>query len=281
MAPNLILLSLSLLAGCTGEEQPAEQPEAQPAEQPAEQAVTPDVQFEPETLKAEAENVTLVPSPAEMQRALANAGLTSELASMVSDKDIGTDVENLDQVAVRTGVILAEVVLTLKDAPKEKLVTRLESMKAGFVKLGAGNDIPQTIDELISSINNDLNREDLLDEVDLLSGAMVPELETEAGDWVVPLIQAGSWLEGAHLVSGAIESESKFDAAGSLLRQPEVVEYFLKYVQREGGEKAPDEVVKQLEATLVKLKEIASKPTLSAEDVKEIHAATGAVLSML
>ena len=108
MAPNLILLSLSLLAGCTGEEQPAEQPEAQPAEQPAEQAVTPDVQFEPETLKAEAENVTLVPSPAEMQRALANAGLTSELASMVSDKDIGTDVENLDQVAVRTGVILAE-----------------------------------------------------------------------------------------------------------------------------------------------------------------------------
>jgi hypothetical protein len=200
---------------------------------------------------------------------------------MVSDKDIGTDVENLDQVAVRTGVILAEVVLTLKDAPKEKLIPRLESMKAGFVKLGAGDDIPQTIDELINSINNDLNREDLLDEVDLLSGAMVPELKTEAGDWVVPLIQAGSWLEGAHLVSGAIESESKFDAAGSLLRQPEVVEYFLKYVQREGGDKAPDEVVKQLEATLVKLKDIASKPSLAEEDVKEIHAATGAVLSML
>jgi hypothetical protein len=277
MAPRWILLSLSLLVGCTGEEQPAEAP----AEAPAEQAATPDVQFKPETLKADAENVTLVPSPAEMQRALANAGLTSELASMVSDKDIGTDVENLDQVAVRTGVILAEVVLTLKDSPKEKLVPRLESMKAGFVKLGAGDDIPQTIDELITSINNDLNREDLLDEVDLLSGAMVPELKTEAGDWVVPLIQAGSWLEGAHLVSGAIESESKFDAAGSLLRQPEVVEYFLKYVQREGGDKAPDEVVKQLEATLVKLKDIASKPSLAEEDVKEIHAATGAVLSML
>ena len=121
----------------------------------------------------------------------------------------------------------------------------------------------------------------MADRVNEILEAMVPELETEAGDWVVPLIQAGSWLEGAHLVSGAIESESKFDAAGSLLRQPEVVEYFLKYVQREGGEKAPDEVVKQLEATLVKLKEIASKPTLSAEDVKEIHAATGAVLSML
>jgi hypothetical protein len=276
MAPRWILLSLSLLAGCTGEEQPVEQPPEQPAEQP-----TPDVQFNPAELAAAAENVTLVPSPAEMQRALANAGLTSELASMVSDKDIGVDVENLDQVAVRTGVILAEVVLTLKDAPKEKLVPRLQSMKAGFVKLGAGQDIPDTIDELITSINNDVNRADLLDEVDLLSGAMVPELETEAGDWVVPLIQAGSWLEGAYLVSGAIESESKFDAAGSLLRQPEVVDYFLKYVQREGGDKAPDEVVKQLEATLVKLKGIAAKESLSAEDVREIHTATGTVLSML
>ena len=273
MAPRWILFSLSLLAGCTGEEQPTEQP----AEQPS----TPDIQLSPDELKAEAENATLVPSPAEMQRALANTGLTTELASMVSDKDIGVDVDNLDQVAVRTGVILAEVVLTLKDAPKEKLIPRLESMKAGFIKLGAGEDIPKTIDELISSVNNDLNREDLLDEIDLLSGAMVPELETEAGDWVVPLIQAGSWLEGAYLVSGAIESESKFEAAGPLLRQPEVVDYFLKYVQREGGDKAPDEVVKQLEATLIKLKEITSKESLSADDVKEIHAATGAVLSML
>ena len=279
MAPRWILLSLSFLAACTGED-PVEQPAEPPAEQPAAQP-TPDVQLNPAELAAAAENVTLVPSPAEMQRALANAGLTSELASMVSDKDIGVEVDNLDQIAVRRGVILAEVVLTLKDAPKDKLVRRLESMKAGFIKLGAGSDIPNTIDELITSINNDLNREDLLDEVDLLSGAMVPELETEAGEWVVPLIQAGSWLEGAYLVSGAIESESKFEAAGSLLRQPEVVDYFLEYVQREGGDKAPDEVVKQLEATLVKLKSIAGKETLSADDVKEIHAATGAVLSML
>ena len=39
--------------------------------------------------------------------------------------------------------------------------------------------------------------------MDELSGVMVPELEYEAGDWVVPLIQTGSWLEGANLVSGA------------------------------------------------------------------------------
>ena len=57
----------------------------------------------------------------------------------------------------------------------------------------------------------------MLKEFDELSGVLVPELEYEAGDWVVPLIQAGSWLEGAHLVAGAVKSEGKFDEAGKLL----------------------------------------------------------------
>ena len=72
----------------------------------------------------------------------------------------------------------------------------------GFEKLGAGSDIQATIDEMSTQINNDaINRDDLLKRIDELSGVMVPELEYEAGEWVVPLIQAGSWLEGAHLVS--------------------------------------------------------------------------------
>ena len=183
------------------------------------------------------------PAPAEME-ALANAGIKSRLGDMVSDRDIATEHANLDQVAVRTGVVLADLVLTAKEAPKEKTVHKLEKLKKGFAKVGAGNDIQVTIDEMIASINNDaLKGTELVQEMDELSGVLVPELETEAGDWVVPLIQAGSWLEGAHLVSGALKAESKFDAADGMLRQPAVVDYFIKYVEREGGDKAPDEVV--------------------------------------
>ena len=155
-------------------------------------------------------------------------------------------------------------------------------LKSGFAKLEAGDDIPATIDDISARVQNDaVSREDLLKEVDELSGVMVSELETELGDWVVPLIHAGSWLEGAHLVSSAIKNEEKFDAADNLLRQPAVVDYFLTYVQREGREKAPDEVVQQLENTLLTLKEVANKDTLSAEDVETIHSATGAVLNLL
>jgi hypothetical protein len=98
---------------------------------------------------------------------------------------------------------------------------------------------------------------------------------------VVPLIQAGSWLEGANLVSSAIIAENKFDAASQLLKQPRVVEYFLKYVEREGRSKAPDEVVKKLTDVLKNLKTIASKEKISADDVKSIQQSTNEVLSML
>jgi hypothetical protein len=110
---------------------------------------------------------------------------------------------------------------------------------------------------------------------------MVPELEYEAGEWVVPLIQAGSWLEGANLVSSAIIAENKYDSAAQLLKQPRVVEYFLQYVEREGREKAPDQVVTKLVDVLKKLKTIAEKETLTAEDIKEVNKSTSEVLSML
>ena len=58
----------------------------------------------------------------------------------------------------------------------------------------------------------------------MVVGVMVSELEYEGGDWVVPLIQAGSWLRGADLVSAAITK--KYSAAGQLLKQPRVVSTF-------------------------------------------------------
>ena len=118
-------------------------------------------------------------------------------------------------------------------------------------------------------------------EFDELSGVLVPELKYEAGDWVIPLIKAGSWLEGAHLVAGAIKKEGKYEEAGKLLKQPHVIDYFIEYVQREGGEKAPDAVLDKLKETLGTLKKVTSKSVIEEADVNTIHSATAAVLTML
>ena len=58
---------------------------------------------------------------------------------------------------------------------------------------------------------------------------------------------------------GQIIKEGKYDVASKLLRQPRSIEYFLKYVQREGGNKAPDKTVQNPEEVLTQLKVIASK----------------------
>ena len=277
----LMASTISVLMACSGDapketkqEAPAEVPEAAPKTMK---------KFNLEELQQAAKEVALVPSPAEMQKSLKNAGLTSDLASLVAaERNIPMDVENKDNLAVRTGVVLADLVLTVKSSTKESKLASLEKLKAGFEGLGAGDDIQATINDLSTQITNDaIQEDDLLKEMDELSGVMVSELEYEAGDWVVPLIQAGSWLEGANLVSAAIVKESKFDVAGQLLKQPRVVEYFLKYVEREGGNKAPDQVVDKLKQVLNTLKTIAEKPEMSAEDVKQINASTSEVLSML
>jgi hypothetical protein len=200
----------------------------------------------------------------------------------VPERKLKMDVANKDVIAVRTGVVLADALLTVKDAPKEKLVERMNAVKAGLVALGAGGDIGATIDDLVARINNDgVSRDDLVKELDELHGAIIPEISYEAGEKVVPLIQAGSWLEGSNLVSNAIVTANKPEAGTQLLRQPQVADYFLKYVAVEGGGKAPDEVINQLNATLTKLKEISSKPELTIDDVKEVKSQTDTVLGLL
>lgn len=279
MSLSLLALTAALI-GCGGEEpktqQTAPSPEAQAPAAPPEQ-------LKLDELKAAAQNITLVPSPMEMQKALEQAGVQAQLEKAVQRRTMKMDVTDTDVIAVRTGVVLADALLTVKTAPPDQLVERLKLVKDGMQKLRAGNDIQTTIDELIGSVQNvgSGSRDKLVQDLDEMHGAIIPELEYEAGPQVVPLIQAGSWLEGSNLLAGAILDAKKPEVGNDMLRQPLIADYFLKYVQLEGRAKAPDEVVKQLNATLLKLKEISSKPSLVEADVKEIKAQTDTVLSML
>ena len=131
--------------------------------------------------------------------------------------------------------MLADLVLTVKTSSKELLsrLAKLMDWKSWSVKY-----IQATIDEMSTTNNDAINRDDLK-EIDE-SGVMVPEPEYEAGEWVVPLIQAGSWLEGA-LVSNAIKTELSLTLPTSFSSSRRCD--YLKYGQREGREKADDQVV--------------------------------------
>lgn len=282
MKIRALALAALLLAGCDDSGPPSTEPADNNMKTGSEATKTPEPTIDVATLQAQAEQVALVPSPAEMEASLRHAGVDKALAEKVADRNIAMTVDNKDQLAVRTGVVLADLVLTVKESPKETMLKRLDRLAEGLEKLGAGSDVQKEIASYKDQITNDaITRDDLVKEFDELSQVMVPELEYEAGEWIVPLIQAGSWLEGAHLVSGTLVEAGNFTPADNLLRQPAVVDYFIEYVNHEGADKAPDEVVSKLKETLGTLKTVASKPTLAAADVQTVHDATGAVLSLL
>ena len=277
---------LSLLAACDGEVSapPKDATSGGPPAAPTDLAEkAPDVKFDLATLQAEAKPAALVPSPVEMQKALSAAGISTRLATLVSARNIETVVPDKNAAAVRTGVVLADLVLTVKDASTPQIVAQLGRVKQGLQALGGSADLSATIDDLSNRLTNDaISRDDLVKELDELRGVMVPAGSYELGENAVPLILAGSWVEGSHLVAAAMKAENKYEGADNLLKQPAVVDYFLEYVSAKGeAQGAPSDLVAKLETTLGELKVIAAKPTLGKEDVDRIHSATGEVLALL
>jgi hypothetical protein len=278
---KLSLALVLLLAACDGSKPTEEEKQAVP--DPATMTpAAPPTKLTAEELAGAAQNVGLVPSPVETQKALEKAGISSGISKLVPERNFKLTVDNKDVVAVRTGVVLADALLTVKDAPKEKLIERMNLVKTGMAAVGAGADIQRTLDDLIARIQNDgVTRDNLIKELDELQGAVVPEIKYEAGDQVLPLIQAGSWLAGSNLVASAILASSKPEAGSALLRQPQVVEYFQRYVKVEGTTRAPSDVLTQLDGSLATLLEIAKKRAITIDDITVVKSTTDSVLSLL
>jgi hypothetical protein len=273
------LALFAALTACSGT--PPEPPPADTVVVPPVADVVAPPPFDPSATASE--NIALVPSVVETQSALEAAGITTKLADLIADRAFDVNNENKDNIAVRTGVVIADMLLTVKTSPKDKLLDQLEKIKTGLGKLDGGPDIATTISDIEERVRADaVTREELLKELDELSGAVIPELEFNGQKRIVPLIQAGSWLEGANLVSQAVKAAGKPDAADALLKQPAVVDYFIKYVANEGSAVAPAAVTTKLSESLTTLKGLAEKKdALTNDDIDSVTKVTSDVLALL
>ena len=276
---------IALLAACsgTGPTPPDHAGDAgtAPATDRAANPETPPIDVS--AMSKDADHVALVPSPVETQQALEASGIETKLATLVPKHTFAMDKGDTDRAAVRTGIVLADLLLTTKTATKDELVDRLGQIGKGMEQLQGGDDIQATLKDLTNRIQTDaVTRDELLKEFDELSGVLIPELEFNGQERVVPLIEAGSWLEGANLVATALKTAAKKDAAEKLLRAPTVVDYFLRYVRTEGAEKAPEAVTKKLDEALTTLKGLAEKPApLDDTDLDKIIKSTNEVMTLL
>ena len=80
----------------------------------------------------------------------------------------------------------------------------------------------------------------------------------------------------------AIKEVNKPETANELLKKPEVVDYFIRYVKNEGADKAPAAVTDKLDASLQTLKGLAEKAeSLTVEDIDTVITVTNDVLTLL
>ncbi len=224
----------------------------------------------------------LVPSPSETQRAVEAAGIDVALASLITHPTLAIASDSEDQVAVSTGVVVADLLLTAKTSTNEQLTTQIDAIALGMKALDAGTDIDSVLMDLKTRVAADsITREELVSELEMLSGAIIPELEFNGRARIVPLIQAGSWLEATNLLARALMGTGQAGAADPLIKQPEVVEYFQKYAMEHGMDVAAP-VTETMLKTLETLGEVAHKDgPITDEDLEHVVESTQAVLSLL
>ncbi len=250
----------------------------------AEPQSAPDVAPATETAPASTPDATraLVPSPLEIEAAVIKAGISGGLASEVSDRVPSTSGDDPNATAVRAGVALSDAIFAGKDAPPEQLLARLRAIRQGMTTIGAGDGLLSQIDDQIAAIEaGSAGKQEFIQSLDDISSMMVPEEGWGPNDKTGPLLQAGAWLEGSHLIAKAVLKAQDHGAANALLHEKEVVDYFLSYVRSQGSEQTSAGVVSTLEAVLATLSEIAGKENITLEDVRVIEAQTGQVLSLL
>jgi hypothetical protein len=270
--PCLLLLVLGATA-CSSEE-----PAVPVAEAPAIPA-----QVDAETLEKDAVPTSLAPSPVETQRKLKELGIDTDLATFMTQRNVDAASTDEDKVAVGTGVVIADMLLTVTQSDDATLTHQLAQVRNGMSALSGGEDILATIDELTEEVNaGGVNREDLLKELDELSGVIIPELEFNGQERVVPLIQAGSWLEGTFLVASASKAAGNLAACDQMLKLPEVVGFFKDYTAQKGEEGVGNVVYTHMSTTLARLQKLTEKaePFTEAE-VDEITTLTGGLLGVL
>lgn len=266
-----LILALTLAACAT-------EPTVEPASAPVVVAPDIDAQMEHTTQTQKA----LVPSPSETQKALEAAGIDVTLASLIEHPTLSMASDSEDQLAVSAGVVVADLILTAKTSTIEQLTSQLDTIQLAMKQLEGGSDIDRMLTDLRARVATEsITRDELVSELEMLSSAVIPELEFNGRARIVPLIQAGSWLEASNLLARALKDADRPAVGDGLIKQPEVVAYFQRYAMDHGMD-SPAPMIETLIRALDSLAAVANKDgPLTDADLETVAQSTQAVLALL
>ena len=221
-----------------------------------------------------------VPNPSEIQNALKALGVSTDVSSLVTEKNFDFRPMDGPQIALNTGVVTADLVLTVDQASNEEIASRVDLIRQGLTELGANQELLDTATQFGERVRaGRLEKDAIVAELDAFQSSFLDGVERYSSTDAAVGLQAGAWVEAVHIISTTLASQ---DAAGSgahIFRQPFVVEYFLNYI-RANAEKAGDgTLLEGVVPAMEELHTITQKEALTAEDVATIREKSGTILS--
>lgn len=186
-----------------------------------------------------------------------------------------------DTAALHTGALFSHTVLGGATTEKAVFIEQLRGLRAGLAAIHATPDHLATADRLIEGVTNDTaSRTDVLAQLDAEVQALRPG-EGAHGDPTGPLLQAGAWLAGIHVVALGVVRSGDDAAAEKLLRRPDVAGFFLEYMRAGDGAQKAGPVADAVVAALKQLKAITSRETLGVKDAAEVAELTKGLLELM
>lgn len=268
---------LLALLGC----EPVTHPEGPPLPAPS-----PATQVEPGAMPsravAEAEARLLSPSPAETRKAVRDAGVDVDLATLVPRRLYRMDEGDRPITALRTGVLLADLSLTVLESNDHDLLERLTMVDAGLGRVGVTGAPVDSVRGMIEGVRaGGAARPQLLQTLDELVARAPTDQELGGNPRLGALIQAGAWVATTDLVAAAVLKSGKTDAADALLRQAATAAWFQAKLREEGQGLPPTHPLRGFEGRLSALRDLGALPTLGAADVTRLRENTQAMLDLL
>ncbi len=283
------LVSMAALAGaligfgCGGGGTDAPTGDAPPAEAPAdgggEAAPEAAAKIDFEAAKSRGKTAMFVPAPTEFQAALKATGANIDLTKLATGTTRAIDGKSKQIIALETGVRVADLLLTAQTGEKEAISGRIAAAREGLAGLGGDAAVLARIDQVKADFESDVLPADKLGaQLDILARDIQADLDKNVGKDIATLVQAGGWVQGVNLLSGALAGKENADAA-ALLHQPSVLEHFLSFLKDSAPAKAGDESVGAVIAEMEKMGALAGKDALTAEDITALNGHTQAILA--
>jgi len=269
---------LLIFAACSGDSSSSSS-DAPPAPQVGEPEANQDggaTKIDINAVRDTARMAMFVPAPSEFQAALKATGFSIDLKAGVVDAPRDLAGKNTAIVALETGVRLANVLLTADSAEKAVVLGRMKAARDGLAALKASGEVLAETDKLIADIAaGTISGAEATPALDVLAGRIQDQLSGAADTTTATLVQAGGWVQGAHLLSTALSQAKQAGDAAALLHQPTVVEHFSSFLRQAGGD---DAAVQSVLGPMGELGELAAKTELSVDDMTRASELTAAIL---